>query len=187
MTWSPLVTAQTRETPKTRWRTVPWTGGKGLDLGCGPEKLFDTQYVVGVDNGHDQERYQIPVIGNLYQDARTLPFSAGTQDFVYSSFLLQYFPYKDVPEILREWMRVVKIGGCLILYLPDAEQYPKCAEPELGTAAEPQFHVDQKWNVTYDRLIEAMKKVAINWDLCHFERCDQADEYSLFFVFRRLK
>ena len=187
MVWSPLAPNPHNETPKTRWRCVPWTPGKGLDVGCGRERLFDTEFVVGVDNGQDAERLGIPIQANMRADAKELPFAAGYWDFVYSSFLLQQFPYKDVPNVLREWMRVIKIGGTLVLYLPDEDQVPKVTDPELKLIAEPQSDGAQQWNVNYARVVAAMEKVHFNWDLCHFEKCDKEDEYALFFVFRRLK
>jgi SAM-dependent methyltransferase len=187
MTWSPLTVPTNNETPKTRWRAVPWTAGSGLDLGCGQERLFETDFVFGIDNGQDAENLRIPVRASMRCDARALPFSAGQWDFVYSSFLLHQFPYKEVPDVLREWMRVVKIGGALVLYLPDADQVPKVNEPELGIVAEPQCAAGHAWNVTYERVVAAMEKVAFNWDLCYFEKCDRDDEYALFFAFRRLK
>lgn len=187
MTWSPLSQCQD-ETAKTRWRAVPFTAGKGLDLGCGKARLFDTEFVVGVDNGYAAERYQLPIQPNIKLDARDLSqLASGSWDFVYSSFLLQEFPYKDVPNVLREWLRLVKVNGTLVLYLPDADQVPKVAEPELGIEPELQHNGDQKWNVTYERLVAAMEKVAFNWDLVHFEKCSSDDEYALFFVFQRLK
>jgi len=187
MTWSPLATACTNETPKTRWRAVPFTAGKGLDLGCGRERLFDTEFVLGVDNGQGDGSGG-PIQANMKLDARDLsPLSAGQWDFVYSSFLLQTFPYKDVPNVLREWMRVVKTNGNLVLYLPDSEVYPKCAEPELGIVAEGGGNPEYKWNVTYQRLVAAMKKTHFNWDLVWFEQCHTDDEYAIFAVFRKLK
>ena len=183
MTWSPLAPPCPCETPKTRWRTVPWTGGTGLDLGCGREKLFDTEFVIGLDDGREG-----PIQANLKADVfKDLPFATGVYDYAYSSFVLQQAPYKDVPQILREWMRVIKVGACLILYLPDEEQFPKCNEPEREIAAEAGNDTKQAWNVNYDRVIVAVARTAWNWDLCHFERCDKNDEYALFFVFRKLR
>ena len=185
MTWSPLSPACTAETPKTRWRAVPYTSGRGLDLGCGQSKLFESEFVIGVDNGSDG----LPNLqANLPGDARDLSqFSAGSWDYVYSSFLLHQFSYKDVPNVLREWLRLLKVNCSLVLYLPDADTYPKCAEPELGIGAEAGANPRQLWNVTYERLVAALEKVAFNWDLIAYEKCDKDDEYALFFVIRRLK
>lgn len=167
------------ETAKTRWRAVPYTAGRGLDLGCGAQRLFETEYVVGLDNGEDAD-IGLPGAPNLRGDARDLGmFAAGHWDYVYSSYLLQYFPYEQIHTALREWLRVVKTHAYVSLYLPDAEQYPK-----VGT---PQAHPKQKWDVTYDLVTAALEKTAWNFDLCHFEKCDQGDEYSLYFVVQKLK
>jgi SAM-dependent methyltransferase len=186
MTWSPLAPNQFNETPKTRWRAVPFTPGKGLDIGCGRERLFETEFVLGVDNGSGAEQFGLQVQANIRAEAKELPFANNVWDFVYSSFMLQYTAYKEVPQLLREMFRVIKPGGTVVLYLPDPEQVPKCAEPELGIHAEPQSQPGQQWNCTYERVVAAAQKVAFNWDLCWFEKCDRDDEYGLFFVFRKL-
>ncbi len=188
MTWSPLNPPPAGgEVQKTRWRSVPYTHGKGLDLGCGNQKLFETEFVFGIDNGQDTE-LGLVINANFRADCRDLSqFAAGSWDYVFSSFLLQYFLYKEVPNVLREWMRLIKVGGCLCLYLPDEAQFPKCAEPELGTVAESGAHPSQKWNVTYGRVVAAMEKLGFNWDLVEYQQCSANDEYALWFVFRRLK
>lgn len=184
MTWSPLAPPCLCETPKTRWRAVPWTAGTGLDLGCGREKLFDTEFAIGLDNGQDLQ----PIAANLKVDVlKELPFASGVYDYAYSSFLLQRAPYADCPRILREWFRVIKVGAALVLYLPDEDVYPKCNEPERSIVAESGNDALQAWNVNYDRLVEAMKRTTYNWDLCHFEKCSNDDEYALFSVWRKLK
>jgi SAM-dependent methyltransferase len=166
------------ETAKTRWRTVPYTAGKGLDLGCGAQKLFETEFVLGIDNGYDADMGQ-PIAPNLSLDARDLSlFSSGQFDYVYSSFVLHYFPYEQVPQVLREWVRVCKTGACVVLYLPDENQYPK-----VGT---PGAHPKQKWDVNYERVVEAMERTTWDFDLCEFQKCEQDDEYALFFSFRKL-
>ena len=187
MTFS--VTAnQGLEVVKTRWRAVPYTGGKGLDLGCGKEKLFDTEFCTGLDSGRDNELFGHVINANIKQDVRNLAqFASGQQDYIFSSHVLEHIPYAEVPGVLREWMRVLKTGGRLILYLPDDKQYPLCAEPDLGIKGDPAANSDHKWNVNYDRLVSAMERTAFNWDLIDYQVCDKDDEYSLFFVFEKLK
>jgi Methyltransferase domain len=189
LTWSPLTPPPAGgEVQKTRWRAVPFTSGRGLDLGCGIEKLFDTEYVIGIDNGHDAEHHGAKVNANIRMDCRELTqFSAQSFDYIFSSFLLQYFPYKDVPDVLRAWMRLIKTNGFLVLYLPDEAQYPKCPEPEREIVGEQGQHPSQKWNVNYDRLCAAMDKVACAWDLVDYQVCGGDDEYGLFFAWRKLK
>jgi SAM-dependent methyltransferase len=185
VTWSPLAPPPAAgEMAKTRWRAVPYTAGRGLDLGCGPGKLFETEFCFAVDDGSDPG----VVNANMRLDVRDLSqFSAGSWDYVFSSFVLQYSPYKDVPNVLREWCRTIKKGGCLCLYLPCEDAYPKCNEPEREIVAEPGGNPRHAWNVNYKRVVAAMEKLGFNWDLIEFAECTADDEYSLWFVFRMLK
>lgn len=185
--WSANAPYGIAEVAKTRWRSVPYTNGKGLDLGCGPQRLFDTEFVVSIDNGAGTQ-YGVNATANLQMDAKELTAFAGNSwDYVFSSFLLQDFDYKDVPNVLRDWMRVVKPGGHLVLYLPDEKLVPKVAEPERGIQAEPGVLPSQKWNVNYDKVVDAMKRTHWNWDLVYYEECGADDEYGLFFSFRKMK
>ena len=187
MTWK-AEAVQGKESCKTRWRAVPFTRGTGLDIGCGSEKFMGTDFVIGIDSGKDAQLFNIQINANLIMDCVDLKrFSTGAYDFVFSSHLLEHFPKKEVPAILREWMRVVKVGGNLVLYLPDEDQYPKCNEPERGLTEEAWVNKDHKWNVSYDVVVEMMEKTGHNWDLIYFEKCKDDDEYSLFFVFKKLK
>lgn len=173
------------ETHKTRWRAVPYTRGKGLDLGCGIEKLFATASVIAIDSKKDtypSVMHGLQPIANpdITADASDLKIFAGQSlDFVYSSHLLEHFPYEQAHKILAEWMRVIRVGGHLVLYLPAQGLYP-----DVGA---PQANPDHKWNVTYEAVVEAMEKGPYNWDLVHFERCAQDGEHSIFFAFKRLK
>lgn len=185
MTWS-ATQPQGNEMRKTRWRAMPYLRGKVLDLGCGPEKVIDTKNVVGVDSCKDTAMFGIQMNPDVKSDIETLGlFASGSVDAVFSSHVLEHFPYAKVPAILKEWFRVIKTDGHLVLYLPDQDQYPKCAEPGV----EPELHVNQdhKWNVSYARVVDAAKIACPAWDLVHFEKCSADDEYSLFFAFRKLK
>ena len=179
MTWSPTL-PQGHEQRKTRWRTVPYCRGTGLDLGCGPEKFMDTKHVIGVDSNKDAALFGIQANPNVYADVTDLKiFATGSMDFAFSSHVCEHFPLEQVPSILREWMRVIRVGGHLCLYLPDEDQYPKVGEPHAN--------VDHKFNVNRDVILDAMKKAAVGFDLVEFEKCSQDDEYSLWFVFRKDK
>ena len=161
------------ETGKIRWETVPFCRGRGLDLGCGPKKLFP--HVIGIDNRKDTELFGIQMKPDLLLDVTDLSmFSNGSMNFVYSSHTLEHFPYEDVPKILREWWRVITVGGFLILYLPDEDTYPKVGEP----GANP----DHKWNVNAAKVCEAMPK---GWELIEDQKRSDANEYSIFLVFRK--
>ena len=187
MTWK-ADAPQGRESMKTRRRAVPFTRGTGLDVGCGEGKFMETEFVIGIDSGKDVQMFNKAVNAQLIMDCKDLSrFASGAFDFVFSSHLLEHMPKNEASNVLREWLRVCRIGGNLVLYLPDEDQYPKCAEPERGIEEEPWTNRDHKFNCSYDVIVGMMERTGINWDLCYFEKCATDDEYSLFFVFKKLK
>lgn len=173
MVWKPD-NSHGNESGKIRWELVPYTRGRVLDLGCGPNKAFP--HFIGVDNGH-HEKFGYSIKPDLMSDCEKLDFVADQScDAVFSSHLLEHIPYENVPNVLVEWFRVIKPNGYLILYLPDEDTYPKVGEE----GANP----DHKFNVNYNKIVWPMKDVG-GWDLVEFQKRDQDDEYSLFFVFQK--
>lgn len=172
MTWS-LDNSKNDEAAKIRWECVPYMGGRALDIGCGAYKVFP--HFIGVDSGHHWGRQGVDVMS----DASKLDlFADKSCDCVFSSHLLEHIRYEDVPDTLTEWFRVLKNGGHLILYLPDEDEYPKCGSQYANS--------DHKWDVSYDKVVAALEKVACSWDLIDYQKRNETDEYSLFFVLKKL-
>lgn len=110
------------ETSKYRHLTVPYCDGCGVDIASQgdpvvpwamnfelPEKEFSYY-----NSGH-KPRGPIQLSGF----ADKLPFNNDCLDFVYSSHLLEDF--SDWNPVLKEWVRVLKPGGKLIVLIPDRE------------------------------------------------------------------
>ena len=82
--------------------------GRGLDIGYGGDLL--SKNCIGWDLEHG--------------DAQLLDrIGDESFDFVYSSHTLEHVA--DACEALRNWFRVVKAGGHLILFVPDRDLYEK--------------------------------------------------------------
>lgn len=175
MTWR-VDAPQGNEASKISWEIVRWTRGRGLDIGCGPQPTF--QHFIRIDNLKDSKLFGHQIKPDIrINTAENLDlFSTESMDFVFSSHLLEHIEPDNVVKTLREWMRVLKVGGYLVLYLPDADEYPKCGE----TGANP----DHKWDVTYIKLVNFMQKCG-SWDLLDFQKRNQGDEYSLYWVFKK--
>jgi ubiquinone/menaquinone biosynthesis C-methylase UbiE len=152
------------ETYKIRDEALPYCMGNGLDLGYGGDKI--TKSAISIDlNRYDDLNYQ--------GDARELPFKAGTMDYVYSSHLLEEF---DNPAtILAEWVRVLKVGGYLILYLPIQQKYVEyCAATNQPTNPGHKTDMSLKFLLYCigDLPVEIVKLI------------DHHADYSFFIVFR---
>ena len=169
---------QGNESGKIRWELVPYTRGRGLDIGCGPYITFP--HFIRVDNCIDEVLFGIQVKPAIRIDTATeLPmFASKSMDFVFSSHLLEHIDPDYVVPTLREWWRVLKHDGHLVLYLPSDELYPKVGEP----GANP----DHKWNVSFDVMMKLMERGLNGWDLIRYEHRDQGEEYSHFFVFKKV-
>jgi ubiquinone/menaquinone biosynthesis C-methylase UbiE len=78
---------------------------------------------------------------HLSGDARSLTwFADRSLDFVYSSHVLEDF--EDTSAVLAEWVRVLKPGGRLILYLPDERLYRAYCEKKGRQPNEHHVHTD---------------------------------------------
>jgi len=112
------------ETSRCRSNLAKYCMGDGLDLGYGGEAINETAICVDMPRKYcnylDQPQH-------LHGDARNLHwFKDDVFDYVYSSHLLEDFD--DTESVLKEWVRVVKPGGKIILFLPDEQTYRKHCE-----------------------------------------------------------
>tara|TARA_B100000959_G_C14778385_1_gene540480 strand:- start:46 stop:630 length:585 start_codon:yes stop_codon:yes gene_type:complete len=110
--------------------------GKGLDIGSkGYTGEFDElgstpfENAIGVDL--DYPGY----------DGVSLPFDEESQDFVYSSHMLEHVPNQNVKAVLREQLRVVKTGGHIIIAVPHKFLYErKKSRPSRWNADHKRFY-----------------------------------------------
>lgn len=82
--------------------------GEGLDIGCGNDPVVSGCSGWDLENGDAQ--YLLGVEDESF-------------DFVYSSHCIEHMD--DVREAIRNWFRVVRSGGYLIIYGPDRDLYEK--------------------------------------------------------------
>tara|TARA_B100001758_G_C18413944_1_gene617953 strand:- start:1069 stop:1395 length:327 start_codon:yes stop_codon:yes gene_type:complete len=80
-----------------------------LHLGCG-KRNFGKGWV-HIDGG-DFDHLDSHCITKL-------DFEDNSADVIYSSHVLTYFDRFEVLDVLREWYRVLKVGGTIRLAVPD--------------------------------------------------------------------
>jgi len=169
MTWR-IDDPQGNESAKIKWELVEYTNGKGLDLGCGPFKTFP--HFIGVDNGHHWGMKGVDVPVETCEDLSL--FASQSMDFVFSSHLLEHI--HDTKAALKEWWRVLKVGGYLIVYLPHKAFYPN-----IGTEG---ANPDHKHDFMPEDIESVMKGMG-GWDLVRNEDRNEGREYSFFQVYKK--
>lgn len=174
MTWHPE-TSLGFESDKIAAFIVPYTRGRGLDIGCGQRKAWP--HFIGIDSGHHFGHGAADI---MVDDATDLSlFADGSLDFCFSSHLLEHIA--DTRASLAEWWRVIRPGGHLCLYLPHKDLYPNIGE----AGANP----DHKHDFLPQDIRGAMADVAAGsgcpWVLVEDEVRGGTNEYSFFQVYRK--
>ncbi len=114
---------------------IRWTKGAGIDVGCGLNKIHAA--AVGVNQVVSEKDYRYPLGAQLAGRADDLPwFRDASLDYVFSSHCLEHT--REPAKTLREWTRVLRTGGRLILLLPHKDIYPRVGTP----GANPDHKVD---------------------------------------------
>lgn len=101
------------ETEKIRDVVLPFCQGRGIDIGCRHDKITPT--AIGVDS------FDTKGVDFVIDASKRLPFNDKEMDYVYSSHCLGHI--EDTETTLQEWLRVLKVGGHISLYLPHRDLY----------------------------------------------------------------
>ncbi|MBF0415933.1 MAG: methyltransferase domain-containing protein [Magnetococcales bacterium] len=120
------MTNQPVATQTIKYLVVPYSRGIGIDLGCGEERIWPRS--IGIDHTLS------PNGAAIARDIRNLGlFQDQSLDYVFSANGLNRFSSDQTLDTLKEWWRVIKPEGYLILYLhhknpqqPDAKPTPPC-------------------------------------------------------------
>ena len=113
-----------------------------LEIGPGPRRIegFETLNVVG---GRDTDY--------VYDAAKRLPFANGTFSLIYASHVLEHVPWYRVEECLKEWVRILKPGGSIEIWVPDGLKIARCfVEAETNGSAEFQQDGWFRFNENHD-------------------------------------
>lgn len=188
MTWRPDG-PEGNETSKIHDRIAPYVFGHGLDLGCGgwplKVKKSRTHSCLGVDGGYSQFAVDH---SDIVADVSKLDmFSDESFDYVYSSHTLEDMHYPEA--VLREWWRLIKVGGTLILYLPLTRNVAKDMGlsnwqdfyPNKGEKGANVYHQN---DFTPQQIKDYIAAIGDAETLADEIRCG-GDEYSFLQVFRK--
>lgn len=168
------------EVDKHRQQVLEFTKGNGVELGSSGEPTVP--WAIQVDLPADQ--YHIyntarPVENSIHWrgTALDLPFKDRTLDWVSSVHLLEDFPLSQWGRVLGEWARVLKVGGYMIISVPDHERFRARVRAGQGDnmSHRHEAHVGElsqwfaSWKIIMDRFVN-----------------DEPTEYSIIFVAQKL-
>jgi len=142
----------TSEAARPRHRLARYCLGSGVDLGHGADPIVPSAITVDLPTPYAETGGR-PV--NLPGDAGSLYwFSDNSLDYVYSSHPLEDF--EDTEGTLREWLRVIRPGGLLILFCPHEDAcrpHPKkCGQGYNPNRGRPEFGVAYVKDVLLNRI-----------------------------------
>jgi hypothetical protein len=128
------------EVDHCRHRLLKYCIGQGLDLGCGGSKIKIDSIGIDLYSPHADMNF----------DARILDrYPDGHFDYIFSSHLLEEI--ENTEATLREWLRVLKIGGNIVLYQADKDVYYPLGDPRCN--------VNHKHHFSVQSLLEIFKKI----------------------------
>lgn len=113
---------------------MPYLEKPCLDLGSGGYPVTD--YAIQVEQSSEEfnrytagRRPDIPI--QIHGDILNLPFKDNTVGSVCASHLIEDWPRDKWPEFFREWKRVLRPGGYLIILVPERALWWHCVN-EFG-------------------------------------------------------
>ncbi len=143
-----------------------------LHLGCGKKKL-DGWLNCDLSNS------------DMDMDIRVLPFQDNSTDEIMAVHVCEHFYKHDIQNVLKEWRRVLKDGGKLVLELPCLDKvlwhfmhgspanmtlWPLYGDPHTHKDGEPALH---KWcwsKFEFRLLLERAGFVQIEEETPHFHQ-----------------
>jgi len=166
------------ESRKIVWEVAPYLRGRGLDVGAGIFKILP--HAISVDNLDHAHNFGQQYKPDIVADASKLDmFASQSMDFVFSSHTLEHIV--DHKAALKEWWRVIKHGGKLVLYLPHKDFYPNMGEDGANPT-----HVHDFLPVD---IIETMEEICgkeNQFDLIQRQERNNDNEYSMLLIFKKI-
>jgi SAM-dependent methyltransferase len=124
------------EVDHCRHRLLKFCKGQGVDIGCG-NSLIRVD-AIGVDLYNPE--------ADLKMDARLLrEFPDNHFDYVFSSHLLEEI--ENTEATLREWLRILKPNGNIVLYQADKNLYYSFEDPRCNRNHKHHFSKESLWEI----------------------------------------
>jgi predicted SAM-dependent methyltransferase len=125
------------ETSIHRESLIRYCEGNGIDVGFGGDPIHENAVRIDLPNPYSTGIYANQLSGDA---ARLFWFADDALDYVFSSHLLEDF--LDTRAVLKEWLRVLKPGGALVIGCPDEQRYRQHCERTGQPRNDHHIHAD---------------------------------------------
>ena len=110
---------------------------------------------------------------DVLSDVRNMPFPNEYADEAMAIHVLEHFPWWEVKDLMKEWVRILKPGGKLIIEVPDLEKVVHYMAAGIENPSltmfplygDPKYKDElmcHRWGYTHNSLAELMKIVGLN-------------------------
>lgn len=146
----------------------------GIDIGTGGMPILPQ--AISIDASYPGQ-YSEWI--HLKGDARKLYwFKDSCMDYVFSSHCFEDFKPEEKLRVFREWIRVIKVGGVLVLYLPNEQAYRNYCLVHGSTPNKD--HKDANFN------IETVREIAKFFPVREIHSIVNHGDYCFFLVFKKV-
>jgi SAM-dependent methyltransferase len=128
--------------PKTEKNLAKNEGkaNRKLEIGPGDKRISGFETLNIVDG---------PTTDYILDAAKKMPFQSDTFEVIYASHILEHIPWYQSALVLEEWIRILKKGGWLEVWVPDGLKIAKAfVEAEAGNEY---FHEDGWYRFNEDK------------------------------------
>jgi len=170
---------QGSETAKVRHLVLPWCKGLGADVGFGGDKI-QKENCLGIDYAQPYVyagKDKVDIAVDLYKEL--IPLPDNYFDYIYSSHLIEDF--EDTKHILKEFIRLIKPGGNLILVFPDQPKFEEHCR-RTGQPLNP-HHVHEDMGFAY--MQNQMEQIPVEKKLLFKSDCEI--DYNVIMVYAIIK
>lgn len=122
-------------------QVIDYCEGLGIDVGCQANKIVPNGAVRGNCVGIDHDRREVFMkpgsrwTCDMFGDGLNLGDGDSSLDWVFAGHVLEDQPFPvGTLKMLREFWRVVKNGGYIVLLMPHKRYYPNVGDPEANPA-----------------------------------------------------
>lgn len=153
----------------------------GIDVGCGTARIDDM--ITSID---EQANYEF-AHAQLVWDCKDLNLFADKKlDFIFSSHVLEDF--EDIPKVFKNWWKKLKVGGLMLLLLPDMENCDcdSCKGDSRYSKVGEGGNPSHRTNVGKKFMTEMLEKLELKNEILQVDTIPHTDSCSIDFVIKKL-